>query len=137
MRQRPTWRAGPERGMLNWLPVFVGFFLVACDSSSPTEQDEPAEVEWLEDNASPISVSPSVTDFSDLAGFRDAIGSSRVVLLGEQSHGDGTTFLAKTRLIQFLHQELGFDVLAFESGLFDLKKTGQRASSPGSFSSPG
>jgi erythromycin esterase len=79
-------------------------------------------VGWLASHATEIAVSPSVSDYSDLEPFRRAMGSARVVMLGEQSHGDGTTFLAKTRLIQFLHQELGFDILAFECGLFDVRK---------------
>jgi erythromycin esterase len=61
-------------------------------------------------------------DFGDLQPLKAAIGSSRVVLLGEQSHGDGTTFLAKARLIAFLHEEMGFDVLAWESGLWDVRQ---------------
>jgi erythromycin esterase len=80
-------------------------------------------VEWLASQAIPVTtVDPANRDFSDLQPLRDVFGSSRVVLLGEQSHGDGTVFLAKTRLIEFLHQEMGFDVLAFESGLFDMRK---------------
>ena len=78
--------------------------------------DLEAKVEWLRVNVDPIrSVDPSDTDFSDLAPLKSAIGDSRIVMLGEQTHGDGTTFLAKTRLIQFLHQEMGFDVIAFRS----------------------
>ena len=42
-----------------------------------------------------------------------------MVVLGEESHGDGATFLAKARLIKFLHQRMGFDVLAWEAGLFN------------------
>ncbi len=81
-------------------------------------------VEWLASQAIPVaSVDPANRDFSDLQPLRDVIGDSRVVMLGEQSHGDGTVFLAKTRLIIFLHQEMGFDVLAFETlGLFAMRK---------------
>jgi erythromycin esterase len=68
------------------------------------------------------SVDPADRDFSDLQPLKDVIGDARVVMLGEQSHGDGTVFFTKTRLIEFLHREMEFDVLAFESGLFDMRK---------------
>src|SRR5258708_6197993 len=41
-------------------------------------------------------------DVSDLRPLARAIGDARVVLLGEQTHADGTTFVAKTRLVRFL-----------------------------------
>jgi len=65
------------------------------------------------------SIDPNDTDFSDLAGVRAAVGDARIVLLGEQTHGEATTFEAKIRLVEFLHEKMGFDVLAFESGLYD------------------
>ena len=96
---------------------------------SPSDANRPdppggtpsAAAVWLQANAHPIrSLSVADRDFSDLQPLKAAIGNSRVVLLGEQSHGDGTTFLAKARLIAFLHEEMGFDVLAWESGLWDV-----------------
>ena len=96
--------------------------LTGCggDDAPPVPTDP---VEWLASQAIPVaSVDPGNRDFSDLEPLRDVIGDARVVMLGEQSHGDGTVFLTKTRLIEFLHQEMGFDVLAFESGLFDMRK---------------
>lgn len=95
----------------------------ACDSTpSGTGGPELSPAEWLQANAHEISVDPADTDFSDLQPLKAAIGDARVVMLGEQSHGDGTTFLAKARLIAFLHQEMGFDVLAWESGLYDVRQ---------------
>lgn len=50
----------------------------------------------------------------DLGALDEAIGDSRVVLLGEQSHGDGAAFVAKTQIVEHLHRNLGFDVLAID-----------------------
>ncbi len=80
-------------------------------------------VEWLKKNAIKIrSVNPMDEDFSDLMPLKKAIGDAQVVMLAEGTHFDGTTFLAKTRLIKFLHQEMGFDVLAFEAGFYDVTR---------------
>lgn len=78
--------------------------------------------EYVEQNSVPINtITSSDTDsFSDLKSFGDAIGNSRIVMLGEQDHGDAPTFLAKTRLIKYLHEKKGFNVLAFESDFFAL-----------------
>jgi erythromycin esterase len=80
-------------------------------------------VDWLRRNAIPVrSIDPADEDFSDLQPLKRILGDSRIVMLGEQSHKDGATFRAKVRLIKFLHREMGFGVLAFESGLYDCAK---------------
>jgi erythromycin esterase len=43
-----------------------------------------------------------------------------MVQLGEPSHAAGTAFAAKARIVKFLHQRNGFDVLIWESGLYDV-----------------
>ena len=78
---------------------------------------------WIEANVyRPGSISPFDTEFDDLQFLKEVIGDRRLVVLGEQTHGDGSTFFAKTRLIKFLHEEMGFTIIAFESGLYECHK---------------
>jgi erythromycin esterase len=65
-------------------------------------------------------------DFSDLQFLKPLLEGKRVVQLGEASHGVAESNWAKVRLIKFLHQEMGFDVVAFESSFdqcFEANKT--------------
>ena len=78
---------------------------------------------WLNANSAAVrSIDFTDTDFSDLDPVREAIGDARIVMLGGQSRYDGTTFLAKARLVRFLHEVMGFDVLVFESGAYDMRR---------------
>jgi len=86
-----------------------------------------SRIAWLEQHTHELdSLDLDDSEFEDLEAFGKAVGDARIVMLGEQSHGDGTTFRAKARLIRFLHEEMGFDVLAFESGLYDMHKVWER-----------
>ena len=81
------------------------------------------EKNWLQKSVVPIrSIDPEDDVYSDLQPLKEKIGNSRVVLLGEQEHGDGSTYAAKSRLAKFLHYEMDFDVVAFESGFFGVNK---------------
>ncbi len=94
------------------LRAIAAVCLVTPALGQPVEDPDLAEI------ATPIaSIDPMHTEFDDLAFLHEAIGDARMVVLGEQSHGEGTVFLAKARLVKFLHQEMDFDVLCWESGM--------------------
>lgn len=70
--------------------------------------------------------------FSNLPILNSNFEGVRVVALGEQTHYDGATLDAKIQLVKYLHEELGFNVLAFESGYFDCSKAAELLANEGS-----
>jgi len=100
---------------------------VLCLAAMPLCAQDDSRVTWLAEHAVRVrSLDPADDDFRDLEPLRKSLEGVRIVMLGEQDHGDGTTFLAKTRLIRFLHEKMGFGVFAFESGLYDCAKAWER-----------
>jgi erythromycin esterase len=100
--------------------TLLAFVLISLFTSAIIIEND--KVEWLKKNAIPISIDPLNEDFADLQKMKALIGESNIVMLGEQTHGDGATIEAKCRLIKFLHKEMGFDVLAFESSFYGCDK---------------
>lgn len=97
----------------------------AAPGTGPAQEDP--RVAWLRSEAVRVrSIAAGGEDFSDLRPLGPILAGARVVVLGEATHGDGTTFAAKSRLVRFLHRELGFEVLAFESGFYDCWKAWSR-----------
>ncbi len=57
---------------------------------------------------------------NDLEFLLQELQGKDIVVLGEALHYDGSTFLIKTELVKFLHEQLGFNTILFESGEFDM-----------------
>jgi hypothetical protein len=74
---------------------------------------------WLDRNAVEVRTLSIDGDLRDLDRFARQLRGVRVVQLGENTHGDGAAFAAKCRLIRWLHEKMGFDVVAFESGMYE------------------
>ena len=82
--------------------LFTGVLIVSC--SSPSEY-------------SLSTFNKSNPDFSFL---QTALKGKQVVALGESSHGFGDVQTLKIDMIKYLHKEMGYDVLMFESGYGDV-----------------
>ncbi|MEM6585093.1 MAG: erythromycin esterase family protein [Pseudomonadota bacterium] len=87
--------------------------LLAQDKAASAEASPPAPVTYS--SAFPVTAGEEAALDRIIAD----IGDKRVVALGEISHGDGSSFLFKARLIERLYRERGFDVLAMEGGIYD------------------
>lgn len=98
----------------------VLIFLSSCFCLKSLSQD--IETYVAENTALISHIDPENDEYADLEAIGNAIGDARIVMLGEQDHGDAPTFLAKTRLVKYLHEVKGFNVLAFESDFYALTR---------------
>jgi erythromycin esterase-like protein len=131
----PRPRAAPARGRFEPPPRPAEDFtrlLTDAELAVPPDTAAPAEnaawAAWVRANARPIR-SLAARDFSDLRFLAPLLRGKRIVQLGESAHGVREFNMAKVRLIQYLHEELGYDVLAFESSLFECDRAGRAAGS--------
>ncbi|RAL26874.1 erythromycin esterase family protein [Thermoflavimicrobium daqui] len=100
--------------------VVTSLFSTNISYANTASMDEsPAWSKWLQKNAYPVKkLAPSSNDlYKDLRFLKKVLKDKRVVLLGESSHGAAEFNSSKVRLVQYLHEELDYDVIAFESGL--------------------
>lgn len=65
------------------------------------------------------SISMEYSDHSDLKILDSILNDNRILMLGENVHYDGSTLQAKGRLIQYLHENLGYNVVLYEAGQYD------------------
>jgi erythromycin esterase len=106
------------------LPL-IALLLAGSCRATPAPGDAP---DPLAAAATPVRIAASPNDdFADLASFGTAVGTARIVALDEQTHGGHEEFVLKTRLLRYLHERLGFDVLVLESGFFDVGQLQQAA----------
>jgi erythromycin esterase-like protein len=66
------------------------------------------------------SIQPNDTNYIDLLFLEDILKGKKIIILGEPTHFDGSVFSAKIRLIKFLHEKLGYNILVWEAGLYDI-----------------
>ncbi|WP_172918248.1 erythromycin esterase family protein [Capnocytophaga canis] len=59
-------------------------------------------------------------DFTNVTTLQNDLKNVRIVGLGESSHYMGETYVSKIKMVKYLHQHCGFDVIAIESPLYNL-----------------
>lgn len=110
------------------LLISIGLILTSVSFHGQIKSDySNTFIEDLYKVSSPIkSFNANTSGFDDLEPIGKAIGERKIVFLGEPSHGDGGAIQMKTRIVKYLHEKKGFDVLLFENDLcsilFDLSE---------------
>lgn len=103
--------------------LFALLIILSFYNCFAQKKDCKDQIDWLEQNAHIVlTIDPDSDDFSDLYFLNDLLQDKKVILLGEQTHSDASTSLAKTRLIKYLHENLGYNVLLLEQDMYIIKK---------------
>ncbi|WP_439648434.1 erythromycin esterase family protein [Bacillus cabrialesii] len=96
------------------LPLLIVCLAFSSFSVSARAASEEKHWErWIERHAQPLDASDASN--KDLRFLKKVLKGKRIVQLGETTHGAGEINATKVRMIKYLHEELGYDVLAFES----------------------
>ncbi|MFY8045364.1 MAG: erythromycin esterase family protein [Chitinophagaceae bacterium] len=91
----------------------------ACTLALALSLNAQDKFELVQKNTWPVSsINLKDTSDQDLDHLAEAIGKSRIVMLGGMDNNDGETIRAKARIVRYLHQRLGFSVLAMPSDFY-------------------
>jgi erythromycin esterase len=95
--------------LLILLPLFI-----CCEKDTKDPVDKNPLIVTLDEKLHPLSQNP--LDWTDeQLGFLDALNDTRVIGLGEATHGSKEFFDAKHRIFRYLVEIHGFRVFAFEA----------------------
>jgi erythromycin esterase len=75
------------------------------------------ELNWLKNNLTTIKTVQAESGFDDLEPLKQIIGDSRIVGLGENTHGTSEVFNMKHRLVEFLSTKMNFTIFSIEANM--------------------
>jgi len=93
--------------------AILGLFSTVASGSGEIPS---AVTQWLVESAHVLDAIEPSESAADLSFLKDAVGSARIVALGEATHGTHEFYALKHRIFRFLVEEMGFRAIAFEMG---------------------
>lgn len=97
--------------------LFLMLFLIGLPFYA--QELDHKQLKFLKKNAQEIQIDNN-GDILRLSSLNKALKNKRIVLLGEFTHGAKEINLVKNGVIKYLHEQLGYKVLLFESGVGEL-----------------
>jgi erythromycin esterase-like protein len=98
--------------------ILIAVLLASIVAQALFAQSSQLSDEWLSKNARVMNA--KLPGKEELQFLKNEIGDKRIIFLGEATHEDGATFEVRTKIVEFLMEEMDFDVVLFEAGMFDL-----------------
>ena len=102
-----------KKGFITTLFALTTFSTVASAEEMPADQQKWQS--WVREHAVKLQ-EPTASSNEDLSFLKQILQGKRIVSLGESTHGSTEMNQSKVRIIKYLHEEMGYDVIAFESG---------------------
>ena len=101
--------------------LVLSILIVALPAVGRTQSDAASWVAWTRQHHFSIASTAARPndDFADLQFLKTVVGDRRLVQLGESGHGVAEFDSSKVRLVKFFHEQMGFDVMAFESSIYE------------------
>jgi len=88
-------------------------------AQSGTDQQISLSKEWINTNVHNIEKEENIQAWAFL---KEEIKDRRIVAIGEQMHQDGESFRLRGQMIEYLMEEMGFEVILFEAGMYDVQE---------------
>jgi erythromycin esterase len=99
--------------------LFIVLFITLSQKSTILSQTK-FSLDDLLNRSTPITFSTS-NDFREFKFLKEKIDTSVPIFLGESSHTIGDYNQLRVRMIQYLHEQLNYNVIAFEAPFANLK----------------
>jgi erythromycin esterase len=99
-------------------PVWDAPKAVHEKTSAELDREGPAPavvVDWVREHAIAIKTPEAGHGFDDLQPLKKIVGDARLVALGEATHGTREFFQLKHRMLEFLVQEMDFNIFGIEA----------------------
>jgi erythromycin esterase len=103
-----------------WFDAFeVSVDGVPLAQGQPPNVGEPTmdQVNWVRQAANPFWTPDPKNGLDDLWPLKNIVGDSRIVGLGEGTHGTSEFFRVKHRILEYLATEMGFTIFAMEANM--------------------
>ncbi len=102
--------------IFNWRRTVPVLFLLAV-ATAQTTQDPPPPTEWIRSHAIALHTVEAGHGFEDMRQIARVVGDSRIVALGEATHGTREFFQLKHRILEFLASQKGFTIFSIEANM--------------------
>ncbi len=100
------------------LCALVGITITAkAQTKADTSLSNKPFVNWAKANAISLQDADKATGYADMQPIKKMIGNTRVVALGEASHGQHEPQAFRNRLFKFLVEQCGFTTIVMEAGI--------------------